>query len=514
MVISIWQAVITYVLLLWMVRVTDGMPDPAKRDLLMRQEASRQTGGQVRLTVAEQKLDAYLHQLKEQEMSTAVFPPAIHFFKAKPLIQKSPIFKLLQKMPKGAALHIHTSSLVSVEWLVKNVTYRPHCYICFTWDNSVRFLFSERQPFPRWDCLYWRLLETLRAQIGDPTGFDNSLMQQLTLFTEDPDGEYPSQEVVWEKFEKAFIAAAGLITHAPVLRDYFYKGLEELLQDNIMYLELRSGLSRTYELDGTIHDKVWTLKTFQEVTRKFITDHLDFLGARVIISVHRALSVSEVKAAVKEAIQLQKDFPDVVAGFDMVGREDSGRSLWYFREALSMPAELGVTLPYFFHAGETDDEGTNVDQNILDALLFNTTRIGHGYALAHHPLAKELSRKRNVAVELCPISNQVLKLVSDLRNHPAAVLMSEGHPLVVSSDDPALFGTTGLSYDFYQAFVGIGGLRANLGTLKELALNSIRYSSLQAHLKDTGLVMWQKKWDAFIFSSLIIYDNQTAADPL
>lgn len=32
----------------------------------------------------------------------------------------------------------------------------------------------------------------------------------------------------------------------------------------------------------------------------------------------RALGVSEVKAAIKEAIQLQKDFPDVVAGFDMV----------------------------------------------------------------------------------------------------------------------------------------------------------------------------------------------------
>lgn len=44
---------------------------------------------------------------------------------------------------------------------------------------------------------------------------------------------------------------------------------------------------QTYELDGTIHDKVWTLKTFQEVTKKFIADHPDFLGARIIISVHR-----------------------------------------------------------------------------------------------------------------------------------------------------------------------------------------------------------------------------------
>ena len=113
--------------------------------------------------------------------------------------------------------------------------------------------------------------------------------------------------------------------------------------------------------------------------------------------------------------------------------------------------------------------------------------------------------------------------MSDLRNHPVGALFSDGFPLVISSDDPPVWETVGLSSDFYMAFMGMAGRRADLRTLKQLALNSIkqvplfyylmnnikisllrmhhvvsRFSAMSAAEKTAAMKEWQRRWDIFI----------------
>lgn len=41
-----------------------------------------------------------------------------------------------------------------------------------------------------------------------------------------------------------------------------------------------------------------------------------------------------------------------------------------------------------------------------------------------------------IAVKVCPILNQVLDLVENMRNHPVANLFASGSSVVMSNDDP------------------------------------------------------------------------------
>ena len=196
-----------------------------------------------------------------------------------------------------------------------------------------------------------------------------------------------------------------------------------------------------------------------------MTQHPEFT-LKIIYSKARVGTREKMEGHLRVAMELRKNHPDLVAGFDIVAEEDGNNTLSYFVEQLlnsrQRASQLGTDLPFFFHAGESK---WNSNHNILDSILLGTRRIGHGFALNKHPRLMELVKQRGIALEICPISNQTLGYVADLRNHPAAEYASRNLPMVLASDDPGMMRYV-FTADFYVACVAWD---LDLKALKRLA---------------------------------------------
>lgn len=291
---------------------------------------------------------------------------------------------------------------------------------------------------------------------------------------------YATLDDVWVAFEAAFDCVSGLIFYEPIHTAYVEHAIDAFVADGIQILEVRhvlqGDIGLSYNIDGTQNTPDEVIAMYQRLSDEAVaaaaqrprgTPGSLFSGVRVIICGLRMFPEAVVASALVEATRLYNTYPDVVAGFDLVGQEDKGKPLTDWLNVLA-----DHRLPLFVHAGETAIVGGEADMNLIDAVLLGTSRIGHGYALAHHAALRSEVKRRGIGVEVCPLSNQVLMLVDDLRNHPMQTFISEGLPVTISPDDPAHWGANGVSYDWAAAYVSFDS-RAGLATLKQLALNSI-----------------------------------------
>lgn len=101
----------------------------------------------------------------------------------------------------------------------------------------------------------------------------------------------------------------------------------------------------------------------------------------------------------------------------------------------------GVEIPFLFHCGKTLETGTDAD-DITDAFLLGSKRIGHGSSLSRQPHIMEMMKAQNICLEVCPISDEVLGLTSKVSDHDIYNLLANNVHCTINSDAGTLFRYT------------------------------------------------------------------------
>jgi adenosine deaminase CECR1 len=444
--------------------------------------------------------DAAAHQADE------ILYPGVMFNLAKGRMEKTKLWKIIERMPKGSLLHAHMDAMFDIGFLIDLAFSTPGIHISAPkalvtetdWEWApVSFRYSS-QPLEAsedkssiWTEKYEgsSLISIQKAASSFPKGgekgFREWLFNRCVLLPEHAYNHHHGVDAIWSHFTKTFPVIDSLLMYEPIFRAGLHRMLGQLATDGVRYVEFRLGFNVEYRREGRdeADENVFGwFRMVEEVVEQFkkTEEGKDFYGIRIIWSTLRRFSNKAIVDTMKQCIAAKHEFPDMICGFDLVGQEDLGRTLadlvpvlFWFRKQC---AEEEVDIPYFFHAGECLGDGDETDQNLFDAILLGTRRIGHGFSLYKHPLLIDLVKEKKILIECCPISNEVLRLASSIKSHPLPALLARGVPVSLCNDDPAILGhgRNGLTHDFWQALQGLENV--DLVGLSMMAQNSIRWS--------------------------------------
>ncbi|KAF1808331.1 adenosine deaminase family protein [Eremomyces bilateralis CBS 781.70] len=445
--------------------------------------------------------------------------PGMMFMLAKERMEKqSKLWSIVKKMPKGTLLHCHLQAMVDVEWLVREALETGCLFFSSPGKLStakervkgpLNFVFQPGETDLSSDKSIWTAEYTPNSVVpasaaadsfpeGGRDGFVAWLVDRGTVTPQESLLHHHGLNEIWRKFTSTFLVLGNLAFYEPIYRKFLQKFWAELVEDGVQYVDMRSTFVSPFLCEGKNEPEKGYSELFritQEELDKFKSSDVgkDFWGARFIWTTIRSFDKYAVVDSMKECIEIKKQYPELLAGYDLVGQEDPGRTLddltpelFWFRKSC---AEQGLDVPFFFHAGETNSSGGATDHNLFDAIALGTRRIGHGFSLFKHPLLIDLVKNKKILIETCPISNEILRLTASILQHPLPALLAQGVPASLCNDDPAILGqgASGMTHDFWQALQGWENL--GLAGLGSLAENSVRWAAFD----DCDAKEWQKQ---------------------
>lgn len=497
------------------------------------------------LTAPDEKIDLmedcvtkHLKETKDRyredyEKGMIPYPSSVAFadYKEQEGAFRDTIMAVFSKMPKCGLLHVHSAAALSVEGLMA---------LLQDWEGQTIYILIEGPQMGK-------MTYKAPAEGGDSygvvpvkaffeSGREDTLKKWLTVGRHTDCVPY-----IWDAFNQIFMRTSELFTNRKFYVEYHRRFFLECLMDRIDYVELRCGFEEfTLEENEVKHDEILNqtpdfLDALTEARDAAVAEYRGIaekdgwklpqgnLEFGVILCARRDLDADSEQDRIKLMKKIDTAivwklgrYQEVIKGFDFVSEEDRGKASYsYYRNIFYGEAMAGYPegsdaagvfgqlreqcgfngalraelIELMLHAGES----LWVEQeNIIDAKIACRSRMGHGFQLLEFPGALmcyqagayDVSLKAPV-LEVCPISNQMLRYFPDLRNHYALILMKMGVPCVLANDDPQILGNPGLSYEFWEMYMASDG---GLMMIKGLVFTAFIFQ--YQHRKNKPLDSW------------------------
>lgn len=299
----------------------------------------------------------------------------------------------------------------------------------------------------------------------DLPGYDLDAIRPLVQITNEPRTH--------QHFLDKFRVLRTFFKNQYVVERVAYEAVEDAVNDNIRYLELRFTPSALAEAGGFSLEQVinWVIQAVRLAENEFdIT-----VGLIVSVNRHEPVALGErVLAAAGERLA-------DIDGLDLAGDEATFPAL-PFAPLFSRAKEMGLGIT--IHAGEW-----NSPDNIIFAIKhLYADRIGHGVRAIEDPQTWELLKQRGIPLEICPTSNYQSGAVHNSKIHPLSELINLGLVITINTDDPCVSGIT-LTDEYCLAVTELG---LSIQDLKTTMQNTAKAAFLKGRDKDRLVKQFEK----------------------
>ncbi len=285
------------------------------------------------------------------------------------------------------------------------------------------------------------------------------------------EGRYEFRD--FRHFIDQWVAGLECLREPGDFRRIAYELCVDQAAQGVRYAEVSFSLpehaSRLSDWDGPV---LWVLEGLADGGRDA------GIVCRLYVDIVRGLPMELSRLATASAIRHRDDSVFAV-GLGGDERHPPERYASLFREA----REHGLrSLP---HAGET--AGPESIRGALD--LLGADRLGHGFRVLEDPELVEEVRERGIALDVCPTSNVMTRVVPSLEEHPLPRLLEARLRVTLNDDDPSMFSSR--LTDEYEVARREFGLSDE--QLAERALEGVRASVAEPAMKDElehGIAAW------------------------